>query len=168
MNQRVILFGGGGAILYADTWAYTDPQQSVKIMVPAGAQFTFNGVTYTGSQAIPIATGTYTLSANSPQASGAGTQFVFSNWSDGGAISHTVTVPAGGVSITGTFTTQYLLTTVASPLAAGTVSGGGYYDAGSTASPAAIANGGFLFANWSGACSGSGACSVTMLSLIHI
>ena len=134
----------------------------MQVTVPAGIQLTFNGVTYTGSQTLQVAPGTYTLSTTSPQAAGAGTQKVFTNWSDGGAISHSVTVGSGGVSITGTFGTQYLLTTVANPPSGGSVSGGGYYDAGTTASPIATPNGGFTFANWSGACSGIAACSVVV------
>jgi hypothetical protein len=162
LHQQVVAFGGGGGLLFADTWTYADPQQSLQVTVPAGVQFTFNGITYTGSQTIQVAAGTYTLSTSSPQASGVGKQRVFSNWSDGGAISHSVTVGSGAVSITGTFGTQYLLTTAASPSSGGSVSGGGYYDAGSTASPAAAPNPGFSFANWSGACTGSGPCSVVM------
>jgi hypothetical protein len=90
LHQKVVLFGGGvgfAPFLGSDTWVYTDPQQPVQITVPAGVQFTFNGVTYTGSQTIQVAAGTYTLSTITPQAAGAGTQMVFRNWSDGGAIS---------------------------------------------------------------------------------
>jgi hypothetical protein len=162
LHQRVVLFGGGGGVLYADTWAYMDPLQSVQITVPAGVQYAFNGVGYTGSQTVQVAAGTYTLSTTTPQATGVGTQMVFSNWSDGGAISHPVTVGSSAVNITGTLGAQYLLTTAANPSSGGSVSGGGYYDAGTIASPSATPNAGFSFANWSGACSGSGACPVTM------
>ena len=165
LHQKVVAFGGGvtfAPFLGADTWVYTDPLQQVQITVPAGVQYTFNGIPYSGSQTIPVAAGTYTLSTTSPQTIGVGTQLVFNTWSDGGAISHAVTVPVGGVSLTGTFGTQYLLTTASNPSSAGSISGGGYYDAGATASPTATPNSGFTFANWSGACSGSGACSVAM------
>ncbi|HLK69186.1 MAG TPA: kelch repeat-containing protein [Bryobacteraceae bacterium] len=167
-NRQVVLFGGdfhtASGFFTFETWTFSGPSQtSVNIVVPAGAQFTFNGLTYTGSQTIQVAAGTYGLSTTSPQAVASGTQLVFRNWSDGGAISHSVTVPSGGsVNLTGTFGTQYVLSTVANPNSGGTVSGGGFYDAGTTASPTASPNGGFSFANWSGACSGSGPCSVVM------
>jgi hypothetical protein len=164
-NQRVVAFGGGvssGALLGSDTWVYTDPTSNVQITVPAGIQFLFQGVTYTGSQTFHVLPGNYSLAIASPQSTGVGTQAIFNGWSDGGGPNHTITVGAGGLSLTATFITQYLLTTVSNPAAGGIVTAGGYYNAGTTTLPNAIANPGFTFANWSGACSGSAACSVTM------
>ena len=170
-NQQVVFFGGSGTgpgALSNETWTFGNALPAVHITVPAGVQFSFNGQTYTGSQTINIAAGSYTLSTTSPQAIAAGTQAVFTSWSDSGALSHTVTVGASGVNITGNFTIQYLLTTSANPSNGGTVtqvsatSSGPYYDAGTLVtvfqSPAA----GFTFTNWTGACSGTSACFVTM------
>ncbi|HUB79726.1 MAG TPA: kelch repeat-containing protein, partial [Bryobacteraceae bacterium] len=169
IHNNTVLFGGryNGAseVYYNDTWILGPPSQggaTVAINVPAGVQFFFNGQSYTGSQTIPIAPGSYTLYAASPQTIATGTQATFASWSDGGAQSHLVTVAAGGLSITGTFNTSYLLTTVANPSAGGTVSGGGYYLSGTGATVTATPNANYLFGSWSGACSGSGACSVTM------
>ena len=80
LHQKVVAFGGGvtfAPFLGADTWVYTDPLQQVQITVPAGVQYTFNGIPYSGSQTIPVAAGTYTLSTTSPQTIGVGTQLVF-------------------------------------------------------------------------------------------
>jgi hypothetical protein len=162
-NGQVVLFGGsaiGDPSVANDTWTYGNAFPSVNITVPAGVQFMFNGVSYTGSQSIPIAQGNYTLATTSSQSTAPGTQMVFTGWSDSGAISHSVNVGPAGLSITGT--TRYNLTVTANPSNGGAVSGSGFYDSGSIAAATATPNSGFTFANWSGACSGSGACNVTM------
>ena len=48
---------------------------------------------------------------SSPQAGAAGTQYVFSNWSDNGAQSHSITAPSSATTYTANFATQYYLTT---------------------------------------------------------
>ena len=65
-------------------------------------------------------------------------------------------------SVTAHFTRTYTLTTAASPSGGGTVSGGGTHDSGTDATVTATANSGYRFDRWSGACTGTGACSVTM------
>ena len=59
----------------------------------------------------------------------------------------------------------YTLTTAVSPSGGGTINpaaGTHTYDDGENVSVTATPNAGYTFTNWSGACSGSGACSVTM------
>ena len=58
------------------------------------------------------------------------------------------------------------LTTGTSSSGAGTITPatGGKYDAGTTVSVTATANTGYQFTGWSGACTGTGSCSVTMTS----
>ena len=77
-------------------------------------------------------------------------QYVWSNWSDSGAISHSITVPSTATTYTASFNTQYQLTTQASPPADGTVTpaSGGYYASGATIPVTATANSGFQFSNW--------------------
>ena len=53
---------------------------------------------------------TYTIAANSPVSGGAGTQYIFSGWSDSGAQSHSYTVPSSPATVTASFTTQYYIT----------------------------------------------------------
>ena len=89
---------------------------------------------------------------NSPQTPTAGTQYTFASWSDGGAVSHSVTASAGTTSYIANFNTAYLLTTAVSPGGSGTVSpaSGSYYAAGTPVPLVATANTGYKFANWTG------------------
>jgi hypothetical protein len=98
----------------------------------------------------------HTLAVPSPQIKpGGGTQNVFQSWSDGGAISHTVTAPTAAASFTATFNTQYFLTVISNPSTGGSVSGGGYYTSGSPVNVQATANAGFTFTGFSGDLTGT-------------
>jgi hypothetical protein len=134
----------------------------VTVNVPAGVSFTLNGVSYTGSQTVNLAPGTYVLATTTPQTLAAGTRAVFSSWSNGGAISQTITVGASPLAITGNFTTQHQLTTVAGT--GGTVSpaSGSFFDAGTVVNVTATANSGFSFANWSGPVANATAAATTV------
>ena len=60
---------------------------------PEGLSIVVDGVSYTAPRTFTWASGsTHTIAVASPQ-TGGGTRYWFSNWSDGGAISHTVTAP---------------------------------------------------------------------------
>src|SRR5581483_214807 len=90
--------------------------------------------------------------AAASQAGPSGTQYVFASWSDSGAASHSVTTPASAASFTASFTTQYFLTTAASPLAGGSISpASGWFNAGSVLSLTASPNSGYAFSSFSGA-----------------
>ncbi len=138
--------------------------QPVTITVPAGIQFNFNGTTYTGTQTINVAPGTYTLVTSTPQSLGAGTRAVFNNWSDAGAISHSITVTASPVNITGIFKTQYQLTTAAGTGGSVSPTTGNFYDTGTVVNVVATPDSGYAFVNWTGpvAVSSSAATTVTM------
>ncbi|MFN0100535.1 MAG: BACON domain-containing protein, partial [Bryobacteraceae bacterium] len=124
--------------------------------VPAGLTMNIGGTTITAPQSLPRIPGTtLSVSVASPQAGATGTQYVYGSWSDGGAQSHTITIPANAATYTANFTTQYLLTTAVIPAGSGTVTGGGYHNSGATVPVTATANTGFQFANWSGDLSGS-------------
>jgi hypothetical protein len=58
--------------------------------------------------------------------------------------------------------TAFILTTPKAGTGTGTVTGGGAIPAGTTVEVKQLADPGSTFAGWSGACSGSGACSVLM------
>jgi uncharacterized repeat protein (TIGR02543 family) len=84
---------------------------------------------------------------------------------------NTVTGPSVAVGsspvVFGAFvgTPPFTLTTGVSPSGAGTIAPAtGQYEAGSTVSVTATANTGYEFTGWSGACSGTGSCNVTMTS----
>jgi hypothetical protein len=137
---------------------------TVTITVPTGLTFLINDVNYSGSQTLSLPQGQYTLVAPSPQAPGGGSQLAFASWSDGGAASHAITVGPAGLSITGTFVTQYLLSISAGAGGLTVPASSGYYNAGSAVSLNAAPNVGSAFTNWTGpvAAAGSAATTVTM------
>jgi alpha-L-arabinofuranosidase len=124
---------------------------------PAGLSFTVDGTTYASAQTFNWTVGsTHTIGTAATQNPASGTQDVWLNWSDAGAVSHTVTASATATTYTANFQTQYLLTTQASPSQGGLLSPAtGYYNAGSSVSVSATANNGFTFAGFSGALSGA-------------
>ena len=91
IRQQTVVFGGlggttGPELVYGDTWTLASTGgPGVTITVPAGVQYIFNNQTYTSTQTISVAPGTYTLSTTSPQQIAAGTQAIFASWSDAGA-----------------------------------------------------------------------------------
>ena len=121
---------------------------------PAGRSFTVDGTPYSSAQVFNWAAGSaHTIATTSPQSGGAGVQYVWSDWSDGGAISHGVS-PTSGTTYTANFATQYFLTVNAS--AGGTVSPvSGWTNSGASVGLSATASNGYTFAGWTGSGSGS-------------
>jgi hypothetical protein len=119
---------------------------------PANLLVSVDGGTFTAAPLVEnwIPSSSHTIATTSPQAGGAGVQYVWSNWNDSGAISHSITVPGTATTYTATFNTQYQLTTQASPSADGTVTpaSGGFYASGAIIPVTATANAGFKFSNW--------------------
>ena len=125
---------------------------------PSGISFVVDGTTYSTSQAFNWVVGSsHTLSISSPQAGGSGVRYVFGTWSDGGAQTHTITAPSANTTYTANFTTQYSLTTAASPAGGGTVSPSGinWYNSGQSVSATATAASGYSFTGWTGDLSGT-------------
>ncbi len=128
---------------------------------PSGRSFTVDGTGYSSTQTFNWEMGSnHSISTSSLQAGATGTRYVFTNWSDGGALSHSITAPESTTTYTATFKTQYRLTTTPSPTAGGTIaaspsSSDGYYDSGTSVQLTATANSGYAFANWSGDLSGT-------------
>ena len=121
---------------------------------PPGRSFTVDDVEYTVAQTFHWDVGSpHTLQITSPQNGTAGTRYVWSNWSDGGAINHVV-APAQDASYTANFTTQYTLTM--QPGANGSVSpASGWFNAGASVAIAATPNAGYGFNGWTGTGAGS-------------
>jgi hypothetical protein len=139
---------------------------------PAGLSFTVDSVIYSSAQTFTWNIGSnHTVATTSPQTV-SGTQNVFASWSDGGALSHSVTAAAGTTSYTATFNTSYQLTTASSPTAGGTVTpaSGTYYAAGTVVPLTATANSGYTFSKWTGpvASSSSQSTTVTMNGAVSI
>jgi hypothetical protein len=121
---------------------------------PTGRSFTVDGTTFGATQTFSWTQGSsHTIATSSPQSGATGTQYVWSNWSDGGGISHTV-APTVNASFTANFTTQYFLTMTAG--AGGTVSPlTNWFNSGQSVPITATPNGGFVFNGWTGSGSGS-------------
>ena len=120
---------------------------------PPGLQFSVDGGSaQTAPQTLNLSAGSHTISVANTQAGPSGTQYVFDNWSDGGAATHSITVANSPLSFTANFDTQYQLMLSASPATGGTVTplNAGYYTAGTAVTLTATATSGYNFAGWSG------------------
>ena len=95
---------------------------------PTGRSFSVDGTTYTTQQVFSWVGFSHTIATTSPQSGGTGIQYLWTKWSDNGAISHAV-APTKNTIYAATFKTQYFLTMNAG--SGGTVTpGSGYQDAG--------------------------------------
>ena len=121
---------------------------------PAGLQFSVDGgAVQTAPQTLSLSQGSHTVAVAPTQTGSAGTQYIYTGWSDGGAASHQITVGASAATYTASFKTQYQLTIAASPAAGGTVTpaaSGTFYDSGTVVNIQATANAGYSFSSWSG------------------
>jgi uncharacterized repeat protein (TIGR02543 family) len=122
---------------------------------PSGRSFSVDGTTYTTAQTFSWTSGSsHTIATTSPQSGKTGTQYVWSSWSDGGGMSHTITTPGSNTTYTANFTTQYYLTMNAGT--GGTVSpSSGFYNSGQSVPISASANSGYTFSGWTGSGTGS-------------
>jgi hypothetical protein len=133
------------------------PTPRVRVTVqtnPAGLTFTVDGTSYSSAQRFTWASGSsHTVATTSPQSGGAGIQYVWTKWSDHGAISHAV-APTANTTYTATFRTQYFLTMTAGT--GGRVSpASGWKNSGAAVSISATPGNGNSFSNWTGSGTGS-------------
>ena len=123
--------------------------------IPAGLTITVDDTNYLGPATFNWGVGSvHSLGAPTPQVSGDGHhRAVFASWSDGGAQSHSIAMPASDTNCTATFSTQYLLDVLVTPPGTGSVSNypaGPWYDAGQLVSLMATTNAGYRFNFWAG------------------
>jgi Astacin (Peptidase family M12A)/Abnormal spindle-like microcephaly-assoc'd, ASPM-SPD-2-Hydin len=115
-----------------------------------------SGWTPSSSHAVNVDSQEYPWSSN--------TRFQFSNWSDGGAQNHNVTLPSsGGATYTADLTPQYVVANWVLETCAGSINvtpgsptGDGFYPSGSLVSFAQTANPGWIFTGWVYDLSGTG------------
>jgi hypothetical protein len=121
---------------------------------PAGLSITVDGNTYTSPQTFQWISGSnHTIGTTATQAGGTGVHYVWSSWSDAGAMTHVVT-PTTDMTYTANFTTQFLLTMNAE--SGGTVNPtGGWYNSGQSVQITATPNNTFTFVRWTGSGAGS-------------
>ena len=125
-----------------------------------GTSFLVDGTSYSSTQVLTWTSGSpHTIAVTTPQGAGAGVQYAWTGWSDGGTISHNV-APTSATTFTATFATQFLLTTNVLPAASGTIvaspsSSTGYYNSGTSVQLTSTASTGYTFTNWTGDVTGS-------------
>ncbi|NOY79205.1 MAG: hypothetical protein GXO76_15235, partial [Calditrichaeota bacterium] len=126
---------------------------------PGGRSITVDGTSYTAPQTFQWQPGTtHSIGVNSPQEVSGNTRYVYSNWSDGKAQTHDITVPSSDQTYTATFDTQYKLTVSSDPTDGGTVTtspSGTWQDENAEVTLTATANTDFQFVGWDGDLSGS-------------
>jgi hypothetical protein len=151
-NPRTVTVTAGTTTYTAD---FTVVYSVVVQTSPAGPSFAVDGINYSAAQSFTWLSGSqHTMSTAATQSGGTGVQCIWTNWSDNGAITHTV-FATNSQTYTANFITQYYLT-----MAAGT---GGTVTPSSewTTSGAVVAinaipnNGYYSFTNWSGSGTGS-------------
>ncbi len=133
----------------------TSAQINVTVQTsPAGRSFSVDGTAYTSAQTLSWTSGSsHAVATTSPQSGTSGTQYVWSSWSDGGSMSHSV-VPTSNTTFIANFTTQYFLTLI--PGAGGAVSpANSWYNSGQSVQVTAIPYTGEQFAGWTGSGAGS-------------
>ncbi|HLH41274.1 MAG TPA: hypothetical protein VKX39_19150 [Bryobacteraceae bacterium] len=163
LNQpSSVLATGNCQVLIADTSNHRLRQLSVAVLYtvttsPAGLQVIVDGQQVMTPASFSWLPGTqHTVGAPAAQPGSAGTQYT-------GSGTQTVSVPCGAArqALTVTLSAQYFLTL--SPGAGGTISGAqGYQNAGSQVMLTANPFPGYTFTGWTGACTGTGSCQVTM------
>lgn len=133
---------------------------------PTGRNFSVDGVDYTSAQTFHWdPSSTHTIATTSPQSGATATRYIWTGWSDGGAIGHDIS-PAVSATYVADFTKQYQLTMQTAANGA-TTPPSGWFDAGASVSINATPDAGFGFNGWTGTGSGSytgwnNAASVTM------
>src|SRR4029077_16258045 len=94
-----------------ETASFTQNPIQVTVQTsPTGRSFSVDGTPYTTAQTFSWVPGSsHTIATTSPQSGGTDVQYVWTNWTGGGAISHTV-APTSNTTYTANFSTQYYLT----------------------------------------------------------
>jgi len=154
-------YGLGATSPYTVALKGTGIQNNVSVTVQpnplSGPSYSVDGSLWYGATPFSWNAGSsHSISTTTPQYIGypvTTARLVWSSWSDGGAISHTI-APTIGTTYTATFTTQYFLQMAAS--AGGTVSpSSDWYNSGMAVPISATPTNGYKFTGWTGSGSGS-------------
>jgi hypothetical protein len=135
--------------------AFTQNPVQVTVQTnPISRTFSVDDTSYTSGQTFSWQPGSsHTIATTSPQDGGTGVRYMWTKWSDFGAISHTV-APTTNKTYTATFKTQYFLTMAHGT--GGTVSpASGWRNSGTAVSISAAPATGYSFTNWTGSGTGS-------------
>ena len=139
---------------HRECYVYSEPSSSNCSNKSGWSHVLVDGTTYSPAQTFSWQPGSsHTIATTSPQNGGTGVRYVWSNWSGGGAISHTV-APTTNKTYTAKFNKQYYLTMTHGT--GGTViPASGWKGSGTTVSISATPASGYHFTNWSGTGTGS-------------
>jgi astacin len=171
INAVVQMYGG-----VVQTAPQPQPQaQSVSVVIngnPQGTRVVVDGTMVGLPYTVMWAVGsTHTLSGADVGLAGA-VLAKFSNWSDGGAATHTITVTSSTTTFTANFALYYPLTTGVSPGGTGSVTvspDSSYIAAGTTVTLTATPVSGYCFASWTGLIGGTGPqATVTMTAPLSV
>ena len=131
---------------------------------PAGRTLIVDGTSCTAPQSFAWIPGSsHTIATVAMQNGNSGTRYLFSSWSDGGGMSHTVTAPTTGATYTANFGTQYQLTSSVIPAGTASISWSlngisqptNWFTAGTQVAVKAFPTSPNIFSAWSGDASGS-------------
>jgi hypothetical protein len=135
--------------------AFTQNPVQVTVQTnPANRSFTVDGTSYNATQTFSWQPGSsHIIATTSPQSADTGLRYVWTNWSGGGAMSHTV-APTTNKTYTANFGTQYYLTM--SYNTGGKVTpASGWKASGATISISAMPSSVYHFTDWTGTGTGS-------------
>jgi hypothetical protein len=155
---------GGVKQMYASsgstTTASATPNPTTTVTAnPSDATVVVDSTTGTGTRTFSWTPGSsHVLSADVPAGSST-TRYVFSRWSDGGAITHTIVVPSTNTTDTAYFSRQHKVTASydAAKGSAGVspASSDSFYNEGAILNLVATPNPGYCFSSWGGLISGT-------------
>ena len=138
---------------------------------PEGLAFTADNVAYQTPATFQwLAESQHTVAFAAIVNGATGVRYQFRNWADStDPYVRTISVGGSSASYVAAFTTEYFVTLAASPANGGSVTGGGWCNAGSTGAIRATAQSGFSFTGFSGDLTGStNPSTVTVSKPLHI
>lgn len=120
---------------------------------PAGRKLTVDGSTVTAPASFDWVPGSaHTVAAQNDAVTGS--RYLFGSWSDGGAVSHTITTPSAATTYTANYQVQFqLLNTTSSTngiMAISPLSADGFYPAGTNLTLSAVPNDSYCLSGWTG------------------
>ena len=138
------------------TFSQIQPVSVTITSATPNAAITVNGTFYTLPASLLWTPGTtYQLSTSTSFAGAGGVQYVFQSWSNSASPTQSIVAPNTPLNLVLTHRRQYLLTASAFPQVGGTVTGGGWYDEGTSVQVQAQASSGYGFSNFSGDVTGT-------------
>ncbi|MBI4903777.1 MAG: SBBP repeat-containing protein [Acidobacteria bacterium] len=157
----ISILTGSSILTHTVTQGPIPPSSITITTIPAGLQVLVNGTATQTPTNVQLPAGTQVSIGAVAIQGDANTRYVFANWSDGGAQTHTVTVPGtGSLSVTANYITQFKLNLLSSPSGSGTfttvpASPDGFFAPNTVVQVTAVPATGAVFNGFTGALSGT-------------